>query len=95
MEVKINREIREYSESVYFGLSLRQFIFSMERFGVLIGRWTVKEKPFRWKSEIFLNSFGEISKGNHSSKKMSKKSAFSLMVKFNSSSRVNSLYFDD
>ncbi len=28
MEVKINKEIREYSESVYFGLSLRQFIFS-------------------------------------------------------------------
>lgn len=29
MEVKINREIRDYSESVYFGLSLRQFIFSI------------------------------------------------------------------
>ena len=28
MEVKINREIRDYSESVYFGLSLRQFIFT-------------------------------------------------------------------
>ena len=29
MEVKINREIRDYSESVYFGLTLRQFIFSV------------------------------------------------------------------
>lgn len=29
MEVKINREIREYTESMYFGLSLRQFIFSI------------------------------------------------------------------
>lgn len=29
MEVKINREIREYTESMYFGLSLRQFIFSV------------------------------------------------------------------
>lgn len=28
MEVKINREIREYTESMFFGLSLRQFIFS-------------------------------------------------------------------
>lgn len=28
MEVKINHEIREYTESVFFGLSLRQFIFS-------------------------------------------------------------------
>lgn len=29
MEVKINREIRDYTESVFFGLSLRQFIFSL------------------------------------------------------------------
>ena len=28
MEVKINREIRDYTESMFFGLSLRQFIFS-------------------------------------------------------------------
>ena len=29
MEVKINREIRESTESIFFGLSLRQFIFSI------------------------------------------------------------------
>lgn len=29
MEVKINKEIRDYTESIYFGLSLRQFIFSI------------------------------------------------------------------
>ncbi len=29
MEVKINREIRDYTESVFFGLSVRQFGFSM------------------------------------------------------------------
>ena len=29
MEVKINREIREYTESIFFGLSLRQFFFSI------------------------------------------------------------------
>ena len=28
MEVKINREIREYTESMFFGLSMRQFFFS-------------------------------------------------------------------
>ena len=28
MEVKINREIRNYTEAMFFGLSLRQFIFS-------------------------------------------------------------------
>lgn len=29
MEVKINREIRSYTESMFFGLSMRQFFFSL------------------------------------------------------------------
>ena len=29
MEIKINKEIRNYTENIYFGLSLRQFIFSI------------------------------------------------------------------
>ena len=29
MEVKINREIRQYTQSIFFGLSMRQFIFSI------------------------------------------------------------------
>ena len=29
MEVKINREIRQYTESIFFGFSMRQFIFSI------------------------------------------------------------------
>ena len=29
MEVKINREIRNYTESMFFGLSMRQFFFSV------------------------------------------------------------------
>ena len=29
MEVKINKEIRDYTEAIFFGLSLRQFIFSV------------------------------------------------------------------
>ena len=36
MEVKINKEIRDYTESVYFGLSLRQFIFSILACGMAI-----------------------------------------------------------
>lgn len=28
MEVKVNREIREYTEAVFFGMSLRQCVFS-------------------------------------------------------------------
>ncbi|MFF3924013.1 PrgI family protein [Paenibacillus lactis] len=37
MEVKINREIREYTESLFFGLSLRQFFFSVLAVLVAIG----------------------------------------------------------
>ena len=37
MEVKINKEIRNYTESMFFGLSLRQFIFSVLACGVAMG----------------------------------------------------------
>lgn len=37
MEVKINREIRDYTESMFFGLSLRQFFFSLVACGVAVG----------------------------------------------------------
>ena len=37
MEVKINREIRQYSEKMFFGLSLRQFVFAMLAVGVAVG----------------------------------------------------------
>lgn len=37
MEVKINREIRDYTESMFFGLSLRQFFFSLIACGVAVG----------------------------------------------------------
>ena len=36
MEVKSNREIRQYTESMFFGLSLRQFVFSLLAVGVAI-----------------------------------------------------------
>ena len=29
MEIKINKEIKEYNETIFFGLSARQFIFSV------------------------------------------------------------------
>lgn len=37
MEVKINKEIREYSEAVFFGLTLRQCIFSVLACGIAVG----------------------------------------------------------
>lgn len=36
MEIKINKDIREYTESIFFGLSMRQFFFSLLACGVAI-----------------------------------------------------------
>lgn len=37
MEVKINQDIRTYSESMFFGLSMRQFVFSLLAVIVAVG----------------------------------------------------------
>jgi len=37
LEVKINKEIRNYTESMFFGLSLRQCIFSVLALGIAVG----------------------------------------------------------
>ena len=37
MEVKINKEIRDYTESMFFGLSLRQFFFSLLAVAAAVG----------------------------------------------------------
>lgn len=37
MDAKINKEIRNYSESIFFGLSMRQFVFSLLAVLVAVG----------------------------------------------------------
>lgn len=37
MEVKINREIRDYQESIFFELNLRQLVFSILAIDVAVG----------------------------------------------------------
>ena len=49
MEVKINREIRNYTESMFFGLSLRQFIFSVKYNGM-----TAEKAIYAWIKSEFL-----------------------------------------
>ena len=46
MEVKINREIRNYTESMFFGLSMRQFFFSILAIGVAVGLFFVLQPHF-------------------------------------------------
>ena len=36
MEIKINKEIRTYKETIFFGLSLRQFICSVLAVGMAV-----------------------------------------------------------
>ena len=46
MEVKINKEIRNYTVSMFFGLSLRQFIFSVLACGVAVGLYFLLRPKF-------------------------------------------------
>ena len=45
MEVKINREIRNYTESMFFGLSMRQCVFSLLAVVVAVGLYFLL-KPY-------------------------------------------------
>lgn len=45
MEVKINKEIRNYTESIFFGLSMRQCIFSVLAIVVAVALYFVL-KPY-------------------------------------------------
>lgn len=45
MEVKINKEIQDYSESVFFGLSMRQTIFSVLAIAVAVALYFLL-KPY-------------------------------------------------
>ena len=46
MEVKINREIRNYTESMFFGLSLRQCVFSVLAIAVAVGLYFLLRPMF-------------------------------------------------
>ena len=46
MEVKINKDIRQYSESIFFGLSMRQFIFSIFACLVAVGLYFILRPYF-------------------------------------------------
>lgn len=45
MERRINKEIRDYSETIFFGLTLRQFVFSALACGVAVGLYFLL-RPF-------------------------------------------------
>ncbi len=54
MEIKINREIRNQSESVFFGLSLRQLIFSLLAIGIAIAMYFLLGSTFSLETRSWL-----------------------------------------
>lgn len=46
LEVKINRKIRNYTESMFFGLSMRQFVFSALAILVAVGLYFLLKPHF-------------------------------------------------
>jgi hypothetical protein len=46
LEIKVNREIRDYNEALFLGLSLRQIIFSLLAIGVAIGMYFLLRNAF-------------------------------------------------
>ena len=51
MEVKVNKEIRNYTESIFFGLSFRQLLFSVLACIVAVGIYFIL-KPYFAISEL-------------------------------------------
>lgn len=39
MDIQINKEFRDYSEKIYFGLNMRQLVFSVLAVGVAVGSY--------------------------------------------------------
>ena len=51
MEVKVNKEIRNYTESIFFGLSFRQLLFSLLACIIAVGIYFLL-KPYFVISEL-------------------------------------------
>ena len=68
MEVKINKEIRQYTESIFFGLSLRQCICSVLACGSAVALYFIF-KP----DNYYLNLYKESQKYKDKGKKQNKK----------------------
>jgi hypothetical protein len=63
MEVKINKEIRDYTESMYFGLSMRQFLFAAGGVAAAAGayfllRGAVPKEALSWVCILAASPFG-------------------------------------
>lgn len=60
MEVKINKEIRDYSESMFFGLTLRQFFFSVLGCAAAVGIYFLARQPLGLEVTTWLCVIGVV-----------------------------------
>lgn len=60
LEVKINREIRNYTESMFFGLSMRQFIFSALAILVAVGLYFLLKPHFGTETVSWMCILGAV-----------------------------------
>ncbi len=60
MEIKVNKEIREYSESIFFGLNLRQLIFSLLAMGAAIALYFFCREPLGMEVTSWLCIIGAV-----------------------------------
>ena len=60
MEVRINKEVRNYQESLFFGLSLRQFLFALLAVAVAVGVYFGLRPVLEWRDRLGLHS-GRVS----------------------------------
>ena len=70
MEIKINKEIRDYQESIFMGMSLRQFIFAVLAVGVAIGvyfglRNVLGTETVSWLCVVAPRGRSQIARGMH------------------------------
>lgn len=60
MEVKINKEIRSYTESIFFGLSMRQCIFSALACGIAVLIYQLAIEPLGMEVTSWLCILGAL-----------------------------------
>ena len=60
MEVRVNKEIREYSENMFFGLTLRQFLFSVLGCAAAVGIYFLCRDTLGLELTTWLCVFGVV-----------------------------------
>ena len=63
MEIKINKEIRAYRETLFFGLSVRQFICSILAVGVAVGLYFSLSRVLDRETVSWVCIVGAVSRG--------------------------------